>query len=95
LATHGQALTAGVKVHGATVHFVTTELDHGPIVDQTVVPVRPEDTEETLAARVLLQEHVMYPRAVRWFVEDRLTIENGLVQVASTTESVGMKEINQ
>lgn len=95
LATHEQALTAGVKVHGATVHFVTAELDHGPIVDQVVVPVHPEDTGETLAARVLLQEHVMYPRAVRWFVEDRLTVENGLVRVASTAESVGMKEISQ
>jgi phosphoribosylglycinamide formyltransferase-1 len=95
LATHGQALAAGVKVHGATVHFVTAELDHGPIVDQAVVSVSPEDTEETLAARVLLQEHVIYPRAVRWFVEDRLTIENGLVRVASTADSFGMKEISQ
>lgn len=95
LATHDQALAAGVKVHGATVHFVTAELDHGPIVDQAVVPVSPEDTEETLAARVLLQEHVMYPRAVRWFVEDRLTVENGLVRVAPTAESAGMKEISQ
>ena len=95
LATHGQALAAGVKVHGATVHFVTAELDHGPIVDQAVVPVHPDDTEDTLAARVLLQEHALYPRAVRWFVEDRLAVENGLVRVASTEESAGMKEISQ
>lgn len=82
LATHRQALAAGVKVHGATVHFVTAELDHGPIVDQAVVPVRPGDTESTLAERVLVQEHIIYPRAVRWFVEGRLSIDNGLVHVA-------------
>ena len=83
LATHRQALAAGVKVHGATVHFVTAELDHGPIVEQAVVPVLPGDTEHSLAERVLVQEHLIYPRAVRWFVEGRLTIENGLVHVAT------------
>ncbi|HEY0846195.1 MAG TPA: phosphoribosylglycinamide formyltransferase [Noviherbaspirillum sp.] len=82
LATHRQALVAGVKVHGATVHFVTAELDHGPIVEQAVVPVHPADTEDLLAARVLQQEHIIYPRAVRWFVEGRLSIENGLVRLA-------------
>ncbi len=81
LATHRQALAAGVKVHGATVHFVTAELDHGPIVAQAAVEVRPDDTEDTLAERVLLQEHIIYPRAVRWFVEGRLAIDNGLVRV--------------
>lgn len=81
LATHRQALDAGVKVHGATVHFVTAELDHGPIVAQAAVPVLPDDDEHTLADRVLAQEHIIYPRAVRWFVEDRLKIENGLVRV--------------
>ena len=81
LATHGQALAAGVKEHGATVHFVTAELDHGPLVLQASVPVLPDDTVETLSARVLEQEHVIYPRAVRWFVEDRLTIAQGAVQV--------------
>ncbi len=81
LATHRQALDAGVKVHGATVHFVTAELDHGPIVAQAAVPVLPDDDEHTLADRVLVQEHILYPRAVRWFVEDRLKIENGLVRV--------------
>lgn len=86
LATHRQALVTGVKVHGATVHFVTAELDHGPIVDQAAVPVLPDDTEDTLAARVLLQEHVIYPRAVRWFVEDRLTIEDGLVRLAADAQ---------
>ena len=81
LATHAQALAAGVREHGATVHFVTAELDHGPMVVQASVPVQPEDTVETLSARVLEQEHVIYPRAVRWFVEDRLTVVQGAVQV--------------
>lgn len=84
LATHQQALDAGVKVHGVTVHFVTAELDHGPIVDQAVVPVLAGDTEDTLSARVLEQEHIIYPRAVRWFVEDRLTIEHNRVHVAAS-----------
>lgn len=83
LSTHQQALMAGVKVHGATVHFVTADLDHGPIVAQAAVPVRSNDTEQTLSERVLAEEHVIYPRAVRWFVEDRLTIDNGLVHVAA------------
>ena len=83
LATHRQALAAGVKVHGATVHFVTADLDHGPIVAQAAVPVLEDDTEDSLAARVLAQEHEMYPRAVRWFVEDKLALENGRVHVAA------------
>jgi phosphoribosylglycinamide formyltransferase-1 len=85
LATHRQALAAGVKVHGATVHFVTSALDHGPIVAQAAVPVLPDDTESTLACRVLEQEHAIYPRAVRWFVEDRISIDDGLVRIAGTT----------
>jgi phosphoribosylglycinamide formyltransferase-1 len=85
LSTHRQALDTGVKVHGATVHFVTAELDHGPIVAQAAVPVLPDDTEDALAQRVLVQEHLIYPRAVRWFVEDRLTIENGRVCIAGGT----------
>lgn len=80
LATHAQALAAGVAEHGATVHFVTAELDHGPMVAQAAVPVLPGDTVETLSARVLEQEHVIYPRAVRWFVEGGLTIAQGQVQ---------------
>ena len=81
LVTHAQALAAGVKEHGATVHFVTAELDHGPMVAQAAVPVLPDDTVDTLSARVLAQEHIIYPRAVRWFVEDRLTIAQDAVQV--------------
>lgn len=84
LATHAQALAAGVKEHGATVHFVTAELDHGPMVVQAAVPVLPDDTVETLSARVLQQEHVIYPRAIRWFVEGRLTIAQGAVHVDHT-----------
>jgi phosphoribosylglycinamide formyltransferase-1 len=82
LHTHARALAAGVKVHGATVHFVTPELDHGPIVIQAAVPVRPGDDEDALAARVLAQEHRIYPQAVRWFLDDRLTLEAGRVRVA-------------
>jgi phosphoribosylglycinamide formyltransferase-1 len=84
LATHAQALAAGVAEHGATVHFVTAELDHGPMVLQAAVSVAPDDTVESLSARVLEQEHVIYPRAVRWFVEDRLTIAQGKVHVDHT-----------
>jgi phosphoribosylglycinamide formyltransferase-1 len=74
LHTHELALQEGCRVHGATVHFVTPALDHGPIVVQAAVPVLPDDTPETLAARVLVQEHRIYPQAVRWFVEDRLQL---------------------
>jgi phosphoribosylglycinamide formyltransferase-1 len=83
LHTHQQALDAGETVHGATVHFVTAELDHGPVVAQASVPVLPDDTEDTLAARVLVQEHQLYPRAIRLFIEDRLSIADGLVSIAN------------
>ena len=74
LHTHRRALEAGVKVHGCSVHFVTPELDHGPIVLQAAVPVLPGDNEDTLAARVLEQEHRIYVQAIRWFCEDRIKI---------------------
>lgn len=80
LHTHRRALQAGCKLAGATVHFVTPQLDHGPIVMQSAVPVLQGDDEHTLAARVLATEHVIYPLAVRWFVEDRLVLEGGLVR---------------
>ncbi len=83
LATHRQALVAGVKIHGATVHFVTADLDHGPIVAQATVPVLPDDTEETLAARVLEQEHLIYPQAIRSFIEGRLSLIDGLACIAT------------
>ena len=87
LDTHRRALEAGVKLHGCTVHFVTAELDHGPIVAQAAVAVLPGDTEHALAARVLKEEHVLYPRAVRWFLEDRLVIEGDGVRVKEDHES--------
>ncbi|NLP62225.1 phosphoribosylglycinamide formyltransferase [Paraburkholderia sacchari] len=75
LKTHEKAIEAGCRVHGATVHFVTPTLDHGPIVMQSAVPVRTGDDAAALAARVLATEHVIYPRAVRWFVEGRLALD--------------------
>jgi len=81
LHTHRRALQEGVKLHGCTVHFVTPQVDHGPIIAQAAIPVRARDTEATLAARVLEQEHRIYPLAIRWFVEGRLAVENGIVRV--------------
>lgn len=82
LATHRQALAAGVRVHGATVHFVSHEVDGGAIIAQTVVPVRSEDTEETLAARVLAQEHQLLPRCVQMLLDGSLRWSDGHVEVA-------------
>jgi phosphoribosylglycinamide formyltransferase-1 len=83
LHTHRRALAAGVKVTGATVHFVTADLDLGPIVAQAVVPVQADDDEAALAARVLAREHVMLPCVVRWFIEGKLSIDAaGVVHVA-------------
>jgi phosphoribosylglycinamide formyltransferase-1 len=76
-----QALEHGVKVSGATVHFVEDGVDTGPIVLQAAVPVEPADTEETLAARILTQEHRLYPEAIRLFAEGRLKIEGRTVRV--------------
>ncbi|HYC37735.1 MAG TPA: phosphoribosylglycinamide formyltransferase [Usitatibacter sp.] len=82
LHTHARALAAGVKLHGCTVHFVTPELDSGPIVAQAAVPVLPGDTEQALAARVLAAEHRIYPQVVRWFLEGRLEFDPlGVVRV--------------
>ena len=80
LHTHRRAIAAGCKLAGATVHFVGTEVDHGPIVMQSVVPVLAGDDEHALAARVLATEHVILPLAVRWFVEGRLRIEGQVVR---------------
>jgi phosphoribosylglycinamide formyltransferase 1 len=87
LHTHRRALEEGVKVHGCSVHFVTPDLDHGPIVIQAVVPVRAGDTEASLAARVLRQEHRIYPLALRWSIADRLVIDNGVVRVSGDDAS--------
>jgi phosphoribosylglycinamide formyltransferase 1 len=83
LHTHRRALQAGCKVAGATVHFVTSELDHGPIIAQAVVPVWPDDTEDVLAQRVLEREHVLYPLALGWMVRDELRIDDGVVHVTT------------
>ena len=80
LHTHRRALDAGCKLVGATVHFVTADLDHGPIVAQAAVPVLPDDTETSLSQRVLAAEHVMYPRAVRWFLQGQLQVKEGRVR---------------
>lgn len=95
LHTHRQALAAGVKIHGATVHFVTPQLDHGPIVAQVAVAVQDTDTEDTLALRVLEQEHLLYPQAIRWFLEGRLHVRGGRVclqDAATPFESVQRSE---
>jgi phosphoribosylglycinamide formyltransferase-1 len=76
LDTHARALAAGEREHGASVHFVTPGLDEGPVIVQAAVPVYPDDNADTLAARVLVQEHRIYPLAIRWFAEGRLTLQN-------------------
>lgn len=87
LRTHERALAEGVKVHGCTVHFVTAKLDHGPIVVQAAVPVHADDTPDTLGARVLAQEHVIYPEAIRWFAEGRLVNKDGRVNLTGDSKS--------
>ena len=87
LHTHRQALEAGVLVHGCTVHFVVPELDSGPIVAQAAVPVLPGDTEDTLAARILTQEHVIYPRALAMVASGRARLDAGRVSFCKTWEN--------
>ncbi len=79
LETHRRALAAGCKVAGASVHFVTTELDHGPIIGQAIVPVLADDSEGSLAERVLAEEHRLYPLAIRWLVDEQLVCRDGVV----------------
>jgi len=93
LHTHERAIEAGCKLAGATVHFVTPELDHGPIVIQAAVPVLAGDTGDTLSARVLKQEHQIYPRAVRWFVDDTLSTTAGIVQQSQGQAQVVWGEV--
>ena len=81
LKTHAAAIATGVKWHGATVHFVTQEMDVGPIIAQGAVPVFPDDTQPTLEQRVLQIEHSIYPQAIEWFIQGRLHIEHGNVRV--------------
>ena len=89
LHTHRRALDEGVRVHGCTVHFVTPALDHGPIIVQAAVPVLDGDDEARLAARVLVQEHRIYPLAVRWFAEGRLRLVDGRVDLDVRQEDAG------
>ncbi|MEI7463994.1 MAG: phosphoribosylglycinamide formyltransferase [Burkholderiales bacterium] len=90
LHTHRRAIEAGCKVAGTTVHVVTPALDHGPIVAQAVVQVRPDDTEDTLAARVLVMEHRLYPRAVRWWIEGvlELTVDGRVVHLGGEPQQL-------
>ena len=90
LHTHRRALAEGVRIHGCTVHFVTPTLDHGPVIIQAAVPVLDSDDEATLAARVLRQEHRIYPQAVRWFAEDRLRLDGGRVRLAAEPSAGGV-----
>ncbi len=87
LNTHQRALDEGVKIHGCTVHFVTAQLDHGPIVIQAAVPVLSNDTAATLSARVLQQEHRIYPQAIRWFAEHQLIKIDGRVNLCAANAS--------
>jgi phosphoribosylglycinamide formyltransferase-1 len=87
--THRQALDAGVLIHGCTVHFVTPDLDAGPIVTQAAVPVFPGEPEEALAARVLAQEHVVYPRALRLVCEGAARLVDGRVVHEGSWDSAG------
>lgn len=86
LDTHERAIAEGVKIHGATVHFVVPEMDSGPIVAQAAVPVLPSDTPETLAARVIKVEHRIYPLALRWLCEGKLRIVDGRCVVESVAD---------
>jgi phosphoribosylglycinamide formyltransferase-1 len=86
LNTHQKAIEAGVRIHGCTVHFVTPTVDHGPIIAQAAVPVNANDTPQMLAARVLEQEHKIFPAAIRWFLEGRLSVSaQGTVNVAGVS----------
>jgi phosphoribosylglycinamide formyltransferase-1 len=91
LSTHRRALQAGVRIHGCTVHAVTAQLDHGPIIIQAAVPVLPNDDENTLARRVLAQEHRIYPQALDWLVRGTVRIESdGQVSFPHGRESAAL-----
>jgi phosphoribosylglycinamide formyltransferase-1 len=87
LDTHARALAAGVCVHGCTVHLVTAALDHGPIIAQAAVAVRRDDTPARLAERVLVQEHRIFPQAVRWMLESRVRVQDEQVHVRDANVS--------
>ena len=96
LHTHRQALAAGVKNHGATVHFVVPRLDHGAVIVQATVPVLPGDDEAALGQRVLAVEHQIYPQALRWLAEGRVVVNaNGVVEIRDldVSSSIGTQAI--
>ncbi|RKZ39447.1 MAG: phosphoribosylglycinamide formyltransferase [Gammaproteobacteria bacterium] len=85
LQTHQRVLESGIKEHGASVHFVTEDLDAGPVITQARVPVLPDDDEESLAARVLQVEHRIYPQAIHWFAQGRLQLQGQSVLLDEQT----------
>ncbi len=88
LNTHARALQDGVKIHGCTVHFVTPDLDHGPIIIQAAVPVLQDDTEQTLATRVLHEEHRIYAQAMRWLCDGQIELcDDGRVRLRQRKQS--------
>ena len=93
--THAQALAAGVRLHGCSVHFVTPALDGGPIIAQAAVPVLAGDDEATLGRRVLVEEHLLYPRVARWFLDGRLRLVDGRAQLTDETAVVGSLHVPQ
>jgi phosphoribosylglycinamide formyltransferase-1 len=93
--THAQALAAGVRLHGCSVHFVTPALDGGPIIAQAAVPVLGGDDEATLGRRVLVEEHLLYPRVARWFLDGRLRLVDGRAQLTDETAVVGSLHVPQ
>ena len=93
--THARALAAGVRLHGCSVHFVTTALDGGPIIAQAAVPVQADDDEASLAARVLREEHLLYRRVARWFLEGRLQLLDGRARLAGEAPASGVLHVPQ
>jgi phosphoribosylglycinamide formyltransferase 1 len=91
ISSHRDAIAAGVRVSGCTVHFVRTEMDVGPIIIQSAVPVLPQDTPETLGARVLEQEHICYPKALKWLAEGRLSVQGLIVCVKESAPQNSIK----
>ena len=89
LDTHARALAAGVKLHGCSVHFVREAVDHGPIIGQAAVPVLPDDTSETLAARVLAAEHRLYPACLRLLAEGRVRVEGEVARIEGAARPGG------
>lgn len=94
LHVHQMALDAGVKFAGCTVHFVVPEVDSGPIIAQAVVPVLPDDTADSLAARILVQEHQVYPQVVRWIAEGRVSCNADGIVTVSNAKNPDFAQIN-